>query len=99
MTEQGRIGLLQAVGIAIETIRGLYPETLLDDLLLEEVYYWDTNREWEVTLGFSRPYSAEGSGAVSSVFPQTQQRSYKRFKIDADTGEVRGMLDGTINMD
>ncbi len=98
MTEQRRIDLRQAVDIATRTIRELYSEALLEDLLLEEVYYWDTDREWEVTLGFSRPYNAQRPGAVSSVFPRTQQRNYKRLKIDADTGEVRGMLDGTIDM-
>ncbi len=80
MTEQRQIDLRQAVDIATKTIRELYPEALLEDLLLEEISYLDrdTNREWEVALGFSRPYSAQRPGAVSGVFPQTRQRSYKK---------------------
>jgi hypothetical protein len=99
MTEQEQISLRQAVDIATKTIRELYPEEALEDLLLEEIYYWDADQEWEVTLGFSRPYSTQRPGAVTSVFPQAKPRSYKRFKINANTGEVRGMLDGTIDTD
>ncbi len=99
MTEQRQIDLKQAVDIATKTIRELYSEALLEDLLLEEVYYWnrESNREWEVTLGFSRPHSVQRSGTISSMLSQEKPRSYKRFKIDADTGEVWGMLDGTID--
>lgn len=99
MTEQEQIDLRQAVDIATKTIRELYPEAALEDLLLEEVFHFETNQEWEVTLGFSLPYSSAGSGAISTVFQQTRPRAYKRFKIDANTGEVRGMLEGRIEVE
>jgi hypothetical protein len=39
VTEQRQIDLRQAVDIATKTTRELYSEALLEDLLLEEVYY------------------------------------------------------------
>jgi hypothetical protein len=91
----------QAVDIAFDAIRNLYADRSLEDLLLEEVLLrgMSGRDEWEVTLGFARPYSAERSGALSNVLPQAKPRAYKRFLIDADTGEVQGMLDGRIGAD
>lgn len=102
MTEQqNRISMRQAVDIAFSTMKDLYPDRQLEDLLLEEVLQGGTmNRdEWEVTLGFTRPYSLERSGSLSNVLPQAKPRAYKRFLIDANTGEVNGMVDGRIDID
>ena len=102
MTEQRqRVDMKGAVDIAVETIRGLYQGASLEDLLLEEVFLGgDYDKDaWQVTLGFARPYSTERPGALGNVLPQTKPRAYKRFLIDAHTGEVRGMLDGRIDVD
>lgn len=92
----------QAVEVAFDAIQELYPNMPLEDLLLEEVLLGgSTSRdEWEVTLGFAYPYRSEKSGAIGGVFPHaTRSRAYKRFIIDADTGNVQGMLDGRIDAD
>lgn len=104
MTEQEQqngIRMKQAVEIAFKALQQLYPDSHFEDLLLEEVLLTrTTNRdEWEVTLGFARPYNTERPGALSNVLPQARPRAYKRFLIDAETGEPRGMLDGRIEAD
>lgn len=103
MTEQeqrNRIDMKQAVDIAFEAIQQLYPSYTLEDLLLEEVYLGLMNEnEWEVTLGFARPYSKERPGTLSNVLPQAKPRIYKRFFIDAESGDLKGMLDGRIEAD
>lgn len=104
MTEQEQrdhIDMRQAVSIAFETAQELYSDSHLEDLLLEEILLGGTpsRDEWEVTLGFARPYSTERPGALSNVLPQVKPRIYKRFLIDAETGELRGMLDGRIDAD
>lgn len=102
MTEQqNRIDMRQAVDIAFSTMKDLYPDNSLEDLLLEEVLLsgYRGQDEWEVTLGFTRPYSTERSGSLSNVLPQAKPRAYKRFLIDANTGEVQGMVDGRIEVD
>ena len=99
--QQDRIGMRQAANIAFATMQDLYPDSHFEDLLLEEVLLGGTSArdEWEVTLGFARPYSTERPGTLSNVLPQTKPRTYKRFFIDAETGEPRGMLDGRIEAD
>jgi hypothetical protein len=103
MTEQeqrNRIDMKQAVDIAFGAIQQLYPSYTLEDLLLEEVYLGLMNEnEWEVTLGFARPYSTERPGTLSNVLPQAKPRIYKRFFIDAESGDLKGMLDGRIEAD
>lgn len=101
--QQQIIDMTEAVSIAFSRLENLYPNVELRDLLLEEVLltgYRDRKKpEWEVTLGFARPYSSQTGGSLSNVLPQAKPRSYKRFLIDAQTGNVEGMLDGKIDAD
>lgn len=99
--EQHNISMGEAVEAAFSQLESLFPNVQLRDLLLEEVLLsgYRGQDEWEVTLGFTRPYSTETGGSLSNVLPQTKLRSYKRFLIDAKTGEVHGMLDGKIDAD
>lgn len=105
MTEQEQqiIEMTEAVTIAFSRLEHLFPTVELRDLLLEEVllsHYRDKAKpEWEVTLGFARPYATQTGGSLSNVLPQAKPRSYKRFIIDASTGKVEGMLDGKIESD
>lgn len=60
----------------------------LENLMLEEVELSDDKRFWLITLGFDRP-------SRSSFFPiggsPTIQRTYKLFRVNAETGEVEAM--------
>lgn len=102
MTEQrNRVDMKQAVDIAFATMQDLYSDSRFEDLLLEEILLGGNmgRDEWEVTLGFARPYITERHGTLSNILPQAKPRAYKRFLIDAETGALRGMLDGRIDAD
>lgn len=89
------IDMRTAVQFAFQAIEDLYPGMKLKDLLLEEVLL--RNREWEVTLGFTNPYNPETPSALGGVLAQPKPRIYKRLLIDANTGNLKGMLDGRID--
>ncbi len=54
----------------------LFEDETLDGLVLEEVEWDDSAREWQVTLSFCRPQS---------------QRTYRIVKIDDRTGTVKSV--------
>jgi hypothetical protein len=80
------IDVKQAVGIAFDNFRELYSDDNLPQVLLEEVNLNDDDNLWLVTIGFARPQT--GFGAIAQA---TQTRAYKTFKIDAETGDFRGI--------
>ncbi len=89
-----KIELRQAAERASEEIRKIYDAGELNDLLLEEIER--SGDEWLVTVGFTRssriPSLAKAMGQdYGSADPKL--RDYKRIKIDAATGEFRGMTD------
>ena len=81
------IDIKEASQKAIEHIVSLYSNLDLGDILLEEAELVEENKFWMVTLSFKRPEASGGVG--ESVF--TGNRSYKIFKLFAETGEVRSM--------
>ncbi len=87
--EQQELGAPQAVRRALEEVQELYDATatgeapVLRDLLLEEVERSGGN--WLVTLSFTRP-SGTALGAIMAP-----TRAFKRVRIDAATGEFKGM--------
>jgi hypothetical protein len=94
MPGMSKIELRQAVGRAFEEIRKIYDEEELNDLLLEEIER--SGNEWLVTVGFTRssrvPRLARAMGQdFASVDPKL--RDYKRIRLDACTGEFKGMRD------
>lgn len=89
-----KMELRQAVERAFEEIRKIYDEEELNDLLLEEIER--SGDEWLVTVGFTRPsrlsHFAKAMGQdYATVDPNL--RDYKRIKLDANTGEFKGMRD------
>lgn len=86
------IGIKEAAAKAIEHITSLYPNRNLGDILLEEAELSEDGQFWIVTVSFQRPASSGGVG--ESVF--TGNRSFKVFKILAETGEVRSMKNGML---
>lgn len=89
-----KIELRKAVDRAFEEIRNLYDEGELNDLLLEEIER--SGGEWLVTVGFTRssriPRMARAMGGDHAMV-DPKFRDYKRIKLDADTGEFKGMRD------
>ena len=67
---------------------GLMGEEIAD-IRLEEVELTEDEARWLITLGFTRP-------ADNQFIPTMVQREYKRFEIDAVTGEVKAMKIRTV---
>jgi len=86
-----KVGLKQAVRIALDSVRELYSSqgVELTDLLLEEVE--KTGNYWYVTVGFTRPNSATLGAAFAGP-----KRAFKRVKIDDETGEFVEMQIRTL---
>lgn len=61
------------------------------NLRLEEVELSDDQKIWIITLGFT--YKSDSDEMMKSVFGENynQNRVYKTFKVNAETGEVKGM--------
>lgn len=59
---------------------------------LEEIEFDDTKQEWDVTIGFSRPWNVSRN-ALSALTgdQQTAGRSYKIVRIRDADGEMVGL--------
>ncbi|MCE9593467.1 MAG: hypothetical protein K8S98_04675 [Planctomycetes bacterium] len=83
-----RIPLQAAIKAARAFFEGVYADEKLLNLLLEEVQLSDDVREWRVTFGFAlaNEVPALWQGKVAP------RRHYKVVRVDASTGEVKGMV-------
>ena len=78
-----------------------------ENLKLEEVIFSEDNNEWHITLGYDSyitkeiekpPYQLSQGSVLASHnvfadrFTQTTLRVYKKFRIDAEDGNFKGML-------
>jgi hypothetical protein len=85
----------EAVSSAKAYVREAFSDDRIINLGLEEVEYDPTDREWLVTIGFSRPWDRPKRSAVSSAFfpvesdapPEPLNREYRIVRI-RDNGEV-----------
>ena len=85
------IDVKSAVKIALTFIGDMYASDNLSDIRLEEVEpVEEKNREyWYVTIGFEPPSTAS---AIAKTLGERHIRDYKIVKIDANNGEVNGMV-------
>ncbi len=82
--QQQELSAKQAVQRAMQQVWDLFENASIGNLLLEEVERSGSN--WLITLSFTRPGGGAGLGAVFGT-----QREYKRVRIDASTGEFKGL--------
>ncbi len=90
----------EAVAAAKTYIKGIYADEKVTKLGLEEVECDNLNKNWLITIGFSRAWNTlRSSGFTSFADPVTaepdagitaKQRSYKVIKIDFE-GNVISM--------
>jgi hypothetical protein len=85
------IDIREASQKAMEHLAALYPETDLGQILFEEAELTDDDRFWLITLSYKSPVAASGVG--QSVF--VGDRSYKVFKLSAESGEIRSVKSRT----
>ena len=77
----------EATQVALSYFEDLYGEDAFSNVLLEEVEREedDDTPYWLITIGFTETKSGGPMSALAS------NRRYKRFKVDAETGEVLSM--------
>jgi len=75
----------EAARRASEYFAGLYDDTKIDDVQLEEVELSEDGKHWLITLSY--PLLAAGMVPLNRI----SHRKYKLFTIDAETGEVKSM--------
>lgn len=86
------IDVKEATQIALSYFEDLYGEDAFSNVLLEEVEREeeDDTSYWLITIGFTERKEIKSSSPLSSFSPDKRRR-YKRFKINAETGEVLAM--------
>ena len=84
---QAMIDVKEATQIALSYFEDLYGEDAFSNVLLEEVERDEEEGTsyWLITIGFT-----ERRSDPSGPLPMSSRR-YKRFKINAETGEVVAM--------
>ncbi|WP_411705151.1 hypothetical protein [Edaphovirga cremea] len=81
----------ETVKIATNYIAELFANEQPFNIGLEEVTKDDINNQWEVTIGFSRPWDTPRPGFVTNLQPQQPNRQYKVVTISDTTGEVKSV--------
>ncbi|MGD9329166.1 MAG: hypothetical protein PVH48_09395 [Cyclobacteriaceae bacterium] len=74
----------EATEKAIEYFKKFYPN--IEKVQLEEVEITDDDKYWNIVLSYENMETTP-----LSYLQIGQQRTFKVFKIDADTGKVRSM--------
>ena len=86
------IEVKEAVATAISHLGALYPDTPLDEMMLEEVELSSDSQHWLVTIGFDRPKKYTGAGISFLPFPvAATERVYKTITISSDQGQFVSM--------
>ena len=81
------IDVKEATQTALEYFQDIYSDQSFSNVLLEEVEREqdDDTSYWFITIGFTEQRDGPFGGHLNV------SRRYKRFKIDAETGEVLAM--------
>jgi hypothetical protein len=81
-----------AVQSAKQRIRDLFSDEHPEDIGLEEVEFDETDDQWLITIGFSRPWDMPGKLAdVLRAAPR--RRSYKVVRVNNQTGAAVSIKD------
>jgi len=81
----------EAVRSAKKYVSDLLSEEGIVNLGLEEIERDDTEKTWNITLGFSRPWNA-AKGPLSTLSGETPaRRAYRVIRIRESDGEVLSM--------
>jgi len=71
-------------------VRTLFEDESPEDIGLEEIVYDEGSHQWDVTIGFSRPWET-ARGPLSGFSTIPAGRSYKTVKIRDIDGRVMGL--------
>lgn len=88
------IDVKKAVQIAKSYFKDLYPDNAFSHVMLEEVEREEEDDAlyWLITIGFTNHDApTKESPLGTTIFGPKAPRRYKRFKINAETGDVISM--------
>ncbi len=71
----------------------LFQDEEISDVGLEEVVFDDKANEWNITLGFSRPWEQES--AIAYELDPKSFRAYKVIRI-GDDGTIKSLTDRVL---
>ena len=90
----------EAVQTAKKYVAELFTGETIANVGLEEVVFDDTSNNWEVTIGFSRPWDYKNPNPMSPILTgltnQPATRSYKLVCINNDDGQVLSLKDRVL---
>lgn len=88
---EAMLDVKEATQVALSYFEDLYGEDAFSNVLLEEVERdeEDGTPYWFITIGFTNRRGIDSSSPLSPI--TSAPRRYKRFKINAETGEVVAM--------
>lgn len=84
----------EAVRTAKKYVAELFTDETIVDVGLEEVMFNDTSSNWEVTIGFSRPW--QKNSLAATLGNQPLGRSYKLVCINDNDGRVISITDRVL---
>ncbi|MDT7041625.1 hypothetical protein [Candidatus Nitronereus thalassa] len=87
------MNIKEAVKIAIEHARDVFEHEKISNLGLEEVEFNESQNEWRITVGFSRPWD-ETKGALGPLLlgqGMSANRSFKILTINDRTGRIKSI--------
>lgn len=80
----------EAVKLAVGHVVELFEQDHLTNIGLEEVSFDPGEKEWVVTVGFSRPWDYPSQNALAALTSQQPppRRAFKIVRISDNSGEV-----------
>ena len=81
----------EAANVAKVYLADLYMDEGVTNLGLEEVVFDDVSGNWEITIGFSRPWDRQT--ALPALVGARSDRTYKVVRIDGQNGDVISLKD------
>ena len=86
----------EAVRTAKEYLTELFDDEQIMNVGLEEVVFVSESNDWNITIGFSRPWDQRNvlATALGEVRPA---RSYKVLRINDDSGHIESLTDRYLN--
>ena len=84
----------EAVQTAKKYVTELFTDETIADVGLEEVVFNDMSNNWEITIGFSRPW--QKASLAAALGNQPPGRSYKLVCINDNDGQITSLTDRVL---
>jgi len=85
----------QAARIAKKYLMDLLSDEEISNVGIEEVEFDESEQEWKITIGFSRPWD-DKNAVLTALGEERPGRAYKVIRIDCHDGEVMSVRDRVL---